>query len=74
MNDTNTNTYTYERTVYRIRHKNRGHFGIYEGNDKIGTFEFHTEDNARKFIKEKQLADVTIDEITVTTTETIKNL
>lgn len=76
MND--TNTYTYEKTVYRIRRKpdanKTGYLSVYEGNDKIGTFDFHTEKNARVFIEKQKMEGATVDEVTITTTEQIINL
>lgn len=74
-----SNTYTYEKVVYRIRRKQpeinqMGYLGVYEGNDKIGTFEFHTEKNARIFIEEQKLVDATVDKVTINTTEEIINL
>ena len=67
--------YSYKKLVYRIRHKNPIRDGlIYEENTVIGIFEFQSEENARRYVAEKNLKDVDIDEIIISTTESIRTL
>lgn len=63
--------YSFQKTVYRIRHLMPTNFGWYEGNTSIGTFEFLTEKNARRYIKEQKMKDVVIDKVIISTTESI---
>jgi hypothetical protein len=62
-------------TVYRIKHIDEELFGSYEGNNYFGKFEFLTEKNAKKFIKEQHLThDVVIEKVDRKTTESITEL
>ncbi len=65
-------TYSFKKLVYRIR--NIGKTKGYIGNDTVGTFEFLTEANAKKYIKEEKLKNVVIDEVIIDTTESIRTL
>jgi len=67
-------THSYKKIVYRIRHKERTNFGLYEGNLSIGTFEFLTKENAKRYIKEQKLKDVNIEEVIISTTESMRTL
>lgn len=65
---------TYTKTVYRIKRRNTDDtVGFYDGNSSIGMFEFLTENNARKYIKEKKL-NATVEKVKITTKEEIELL
>lgn len=69
-----SHTYSHKKMVFRIRHKEPTQFGLYEGNNIIGTFEFLTEENAKKYITEKNLQNVFLDKVLISTTESITTL
>lgn len=69
-----SHTYSHKKLVFRIRHNDPTKIVYYEGNTVIGTFEFLTEENARKYITEKNLKNVLIDEVIISTSESIRTI
>ena len=67
-----TNSYT--KKVYRILYTDKD-IEEYSGNNSIGTFEFLTEKNARRYIKEQKLTKTSkIVEVISNTTERLRTL
>ena len=63
---------SYTKKVYRILYTDKG-LDQYLGNNSIGTFEFLTEKNAKKYIKEQKLTKTAkIIEVIINTIERLK--
>jgi len=67
-----TNAYT--EKFFHVKLRERGPFGIYDGNNSIGTFEFHTEANARRHIRENKLKGAKVVMVTRNITESVIEL